>query len=185
MSTLILFPGFGARYHLNGRITLLLPRERSATNTSLLVHAPFFSFVSSNDLISLKRTAYSGSQPTPHFITTLRAIVGLLPRPLPASEVRDAKDVPVDIDNAEDTYMTLRERFDFFILFMIFGVLVSGTNTFSLLSNEILEPYGYSDDTAGFMVRVFHPRNVSQFTKCNMDYDRVQRSSSLALSPRS
>jgi len=94
--------------------------------------------------------SYSGSHPSPHFLTTLRACFGLLPRPAFHATL-DSKNASADIDHAEDTYMTLRERIDFFILVMIFGVFVSGTNTFALLSNEILEPYGYSDDTAGFM----------------------------------
>ncbi|OCB86302.1 MFS general substrate transporter [Sanghuangporus baumii] len=50
-----------------------------------------------------------------------------------------------------DAYMTMRERVDFIILTAGFSVLVAGINTFSILSNEILEPYGYSEDTAGLM----------------------------------
>ncbi|THH01887.1 hypothetical protein EW145_g6842 [Phellinidium pouzarii] len=168
--------------------------------------------------------AYSGSQPSPHFLTTLRAIFGLLPRPaydgegvgtllsevpfctspplivtsashkaendeqrlglessITSTLKKSAQDEQVDTQAWEtngdtenttpcrasgnqvrrgrdfkfertlDGYMTLRERIDFAILSIVFGVLLAGVNTFSLLSNEILEPYGYSEDTAGFM----------------------------------
>ncbi|KAL5522667.1 hypothetical protein ACEPAG_8685 [Sanghuangporus baumii] len=156
--------------------------------------------------------SYSGSQPSHHFLTTLRAIFGLLP-PLsvshasslsvnggalssksvcpsaspgaetgmesdsPISQVSKAespaeyrtlelgmprRDVPAGTSKLAggggstlhadaDAYMTLRERADFVILTAGFSVLVAGINTFSILSNEILEPYGYSDDTAGLM----------------------------------
>ncbi|KAK0455056.1 major facilitator superfamily domain-containing protein [Armillaria borealis] len=48
-------------------------------------------------------------------------------------------------------YMTLRERLDFGIIWIIFSSLVAATNTFALLSAEILEPVGYSSDTSGLM----------------------------------
>lgn len=48
-------------------------------------------------------------------------------------------------------YMTLRERFDFGIIWFIFSALVAATNAFALLSAEILEPVGYSSDTSGLM----------------------------------
>ncbi|KAI5123266.1 hypothetical protein M0805_001355 [Coniferiporia weirii] len=161
--------------------------------------------------------SYSGSQPSPHFFTTLRAIFGLLSvrRPTAGTSVdaphsyipphtvnnherdlkleldrelegpapsvskpestQDGADVQVrrlsrdadaesvgqhrttyrnlkgEVEQVVDEYMTLRERVDFIILSLVFGVLVAGINTFSLLSNELLEPYGYSEDTAGFM----------------------------------
>jgi len=47
--------------------------------------------------------------------------------------------------------MTPRERTDFAILILVFGVLVGAVNTFAIISGELLEPYGYSDDIAGLM----------------------------------
>ncbi|TBU57173.1 MFS general substrate transporter [Dichomitus squalens] len=48
-------------------------------------------------------------------------------------------------------YMTVRQRIDFVILCLLFGVIVGVVNTFGILTAEQLEPYGYSDDTAGLM----------------------------------
>ncbi|KAL5499054.1 hypothetical protein ACEPAH_1572 [Sanghuangporus vaninii] len=155
--------------------------------------------------------SYSGSQPSHHFFTTLRAIFGLLPSPsshasnladhggvfssnsvspsaIPETETGVNPDSPISqMSKADssvedrmlelgtphrdapagaselargdgsslhadaDAYMTMRERVDFIILTAGFSVLVAGINTFSILSNEILEPYGYSEDTAGLM----------------------------------
>ncbi|EJC99339.1 MFS general substrate transporter [Fomitiporia mediterranea MF3/22] len=136
--------------------------------------------------------SYSGSKPSHHILTTLRAIFGLLPQPLPynvtrlpehvrgseheldspVSKASTAEDQPralnmhssqsdgsrngenvesMDTESDADAYMTRRERLDFFILVLAFSVLVSGVITFSILSSQILEPYGYSDDTAGLM----------------------------------
>ncbi|KAF7361938.1 MFS general substrate transporter [Mycena venus] len=50
-----------------------------------------------------------------------------------------------------DPPMSLRERFDFTIVFFVFGVLSSAVNVFGILTGEILQPVGYSSDTAGFM----------------------------------
>jgi len=50
-----------------------------------------------------------------------------------------------------DPTMTLRERIDFTIVFFVFGVLSSATNVFAVLTAQILQPVGYSSDTAGFM----------------------------------
>lgn len=47
--------------------------------------------------------------------------------------------------------MDIRERIDFVLLTIIFGLCVENVSSFSLLSNEILEPYGYSSDQAGFV----------------------------------
>ncbi|KAJ6593850.1 major facilitator superfamily domain-containing protein [Mycena capillaripes] len=50
-----------------------------------------------------------------------------------------------------DPSMTPRERIDFTIVFFVFGVLSSAINVFGVLTAEILQPVGYSSDTAGFM----------------------------------
>jgi len=46
-------------------------------------------------------------------------------------------------------YMTKRERIDFSIIVLIFGVLVGATTGYSVLSAQILQPYGYSDIVSG------------------------------------
>ncbi|EPQ51930.1 MFS general substrate transporter [Gloeophyllum trabeum ATCC 11539] len=48
-------------------------------------------------------------------------------------------------------YMTVRERVDFAILIIVFGVLVAVTNTFSILSDQYMSPVGYSSDLSGLM----------------------------------
>ncbi|TFK68705.1 MFS general substrate transporter [Pluteus cervinus] len=74
---------------------------------------------------------YSGSQESPSLSSLLRAMVG---RP-----------------KAGDSPMSLRERADFVILNLIFGVLVAAVNGFTVLSAQILQPMGYSADVSGFM----------------------------------
>ncbi|PAV15436.1 MFS general substrate transporter [Pyrrhoderma noxium] len=123
----------------------------------------------------------SGSQVSPSFLTTLRAILGLLPevtcgdsavKSLGSSVSKSSSKQNVVAfqlgarDNSDkslrqqktqeelghaDAYMTMRERIDFIILFFIFGVQAASGNTFSILSDELLQPYGYSEVTAGFM----------------------------------
>jgi len=48
-------------------------------------------------------------------------------------------------------YMTVRERIDFTIVILVFGVLVGAANSFALLTAEIFEPAGYSDDISGLL----------------------------------
>ncbi|PPQ93805.1 hypothetical protein CVT25_013514 [Psilocybe cyanescens] len=48
-------------------------------------------------------------------------------------------------------YMTRRERIDFAIIIANFAVLVAASNGFAILSAQILEPVGYSDDESGLM----------------------------------
>jgi len=50
-----------------------------------------------------------------------------------------------------DAYMSTRERFDFAIISLIFGVLVGASNSFAILSAQVLQPVGYSADESGFM----------------------------------
>ncbi|KAJ3877744.1 major facilitator superfamily domain-containing protein [Lentinula edodes] len=47
--------------------------------------------------------------------------------------------------------MSRRQRFDFMIIAWIFGILVAATNTFSILTSQIMQPVGYSDDISGLM----------------------------------
>ncbi|PIL26139.1 MFS general substrate transporter [Ganoderma sinense ZZ0214-1] len=55
------------------------------------------------------------------------------------------------VPRSEYAYMTLRQRIDFVILCVLFGVLSGIINTFAILTAQQLAPYGYSDNTAGFM----------------------------------
>jgi len=50
-----------------------------------------------------------------------------------------------------EAYMSLRERFDFVIILLIFSLLNANTTTFAFLSAQILQPMGYSADVSGFM----------------------------------
>jgi len=52
---------------------------------------------------------------------------------------------------APEAYMSLRERFDFAIILLIFSCLNANTNTFALLSAQILQPMGYSAEVSGLM----------------------------------
>ncbi|KAF8514456.1 MFS general substrate transporter [Hysterangium stoloniferum] len=74
---------------------------------------------------------FAGSLPSPPLMETVRALVG---RPRPAEQRLERRD-----------------RLDFLLLCMSFGVYVAGTNSFSLLTNEIFAPVGYSSDQAGIM----------------------------------
>ncbi|KZS98469.1 MFS general substrate transporter [Sistotremastrum niveocremeum HHB9708] len=47
--------------------------------------------------------------------------------------------------------MDNQDRLDMLVITLGFGVYVAGINAFTLLSNQMLSPYGYSEDTAGFM----------------------------------
>ncbi|KDQ57437.1 hypothetical protein JAAARDRAFT_35153 [Jaapia argillacea MUCL 33604] len=75
---------------------------------------------------------YAASRKKPTLSSLLRAVLG-----------KEAPDA--------DTWMTIRERIDFAILTLLFGVLVAAINTFSILSNQYLSPVGYSADISGFM----------------------------------
>ncbi|KAJ4468140.1 major facilitator superfamily domain-containing protein [Lentinula aciculospora] len=47
--------------------------------------------------------------------------------------------------------MSRRQRFDFVVIAWIFGILVAATNTFSILTAQIMQPVGYTDDISGLM----------------------------------
>jgi len=90
-----------------------------------------FGFPRSWNIMTLLYPAYAGSKPSPSLASFLRAIFGLR--------------------TSEDSYMTIRERFDFAIVTLIFGAIVGGTNTFAILSAQIMEPVGYTSDQSGFL----------------------------------
>ncbi|PFH46175.1 hypothetical protein AMATHDRAFT_77780 [Amanita thiersii Skay4041] len=75
---------------------------------------------------------YAGSKPSPPLQSLLLAMIG--------------KE-----NMTSDAYMSPRSRVDFAIVMLLFGVLVAATNTFAILSAQILEPVGYSEDISGLM----------------------------------
>ncbi|EGO00078.1 hypothetical protein SERLA73DRAFT_180488 [Serpula lacrymans var. lacrymans S7.3] len=74
---------------------------------------------------------HAGSQKPQEMTSLLRAMVGFKCPP--------------------EAHMTLRERIDFMIVIIIFGVLAGMANTFSILSAQYMEPAGYSADVSGYM----------------------------------
>jgi len=78
---------------------------------------------------------YSGSLTSPPILQTLRAAFN--------------KSRP------GEQYLTKTERLDFFILFLVFGVLVAGTSSFSVFIAQIFQPEGYSAVLSGLMGGVF------------------------------
>ncbi|KAK7053012.1 hypothetical protein VNI00_004333 [Paramarasmius palmivorus] len=55
------------------------------------------------------------------------------------------------IGKSDEYRMARRDRLDFVLLCLIFGIMVAAANTFSLLTDQVLAPYGYSDGTSGLM----------------------------------
>ncbi|KAF7351184.1 MFS general substrate transporter [Mycena sanguinolenta] len=92
------------------------------------VAAPFVFLISAAPPIP---PTYSASKKAPGLVSLLRVMAN--------------KGRPTD------PTMSLRERVDFTILFLVFGVLTAAGNVFSILTGEILQPVGYSSDSAGFM----------------------------------
>ncbi|OCH88926.1 MFS general substrate transporter [Obba rivulosa] len=75
---------------------------------------------------------YTGARKNPSYMSLVRAMLG--------------KESP-----EASTYMTVRQRIDFSIMILNFGILVGVTSSFSLLTNQVLAPYGYSPGTAGLI----------------------------------
>ncbi|KIJ67994.1 hypothetical protein HYDPIDRAFT_107555 [Hydnomerulius pinastri MD-312] len=74
---------------------------------------------------------YAGSKPPLTLTSLYRAVLG---KPVPP-----------------EAYMAPRERADFVIISVLFGVLVGATNALSVLSGEWFQPAGYSDSISGLM----------------------------------
>ncbi|KAJ7084336.1 major facilitator superfamily domain-containing protein [Mycena belliarum] len=74
---------------------------------------------------------YSASKQTPGILSLLRVMCSK--------------------DRSTDPSMTPRERLDFAIVWFVFGVLSSALNVFAILTAQILQPMGYTSDTAGLM----------------------------------
>ncbi|KAH8828337.1 major facilitator superfamily domain-containing protein [Flagelloscypha sp. PMI_526] len=56
-----------------------------------------------------------------------------------------------NVPESDPSYMEPRERIDFGLIVVVFGVIAGLTNTFGVLSNQFLEPKGYDADTSGLM----------------------------------
>ncbi|KAI0689392.1 major facilitator superfamily domain-containing protein [Cytidiella melzeri] len=74
---------------------------------------------------------YAATQRNPSVASLMRALIGREPK-------------------ANHTFMTIRERIDFTIITLNFGIFAGVVNSFSILTSQDFEPYGYSNDTAGF-----------------------------------
>ncbi|EPS96236.1 hypothetical protein FOMPIDRAFT_58415 [Fomitopsis schrenkii] len=74
----------------------------------------------------------AAGQRNPSFMSLVRAMAGREPRD-------------------RTTYMTTRQRIDFAVMSLLFGVLVAAISAFSILSSQWLQPYGYSDTISGLM----------------------------------
>jgi len=74
---------------------------------------------------------YSGSKKSPSLSSLVRAMFGS--------------------EKSPDAQMKARERFDFAIVTLIFGVLVAGANSFAILTAQYFQPVGYSADLSGII----------------------------------
>ncbi|GBE87055.1 predicted protein [Sparassis crispa] len=74
----------------------------------------------------------SAAEQNPSFRSLVIALIGKTPHDAP-------------------TYMTFRQRIDFVVMALIFGVLVGITTSFSILTAQDFEPYGYGDLISGLM----------------------------------
>jgi len=72
-------------------------------------------------------TAHATVQQSPSFVSLARALVGCEPRD-------------------QLTYIAVRERGNFAILSLVFGVFVGVIYAFAILTSQELEPCSYSDD---------------------------------------
>ncbi|GJE91828.1 MFS general substrate transporter [Phanerochaete sordida] len=121
---------------VGGAIAQVISSHSSTPRSSLLVLAIISTAVMPCALLIRDAPptppTYAASQPRPHFMSLVRALAGKEPRDRP-------------------TYMSLRERIDFAILTLNFGVLVGAVNSYTLLTAQVLSPYGYGSHTAGLM----------------------------------
>ncbi|KAI0370892.1 MFS general substrate transporter [Pilatotrama ljubarskyi] len=97
---------------------------------------------------------YSGSQKHPSLSSLARALSGRIPRD-------------------EYSYMSMRQRIDFGVLVLVFGVLVGVINAFTVLTAQHLEPYGYSDTVSGLMGAVLLLVGLIAAAITSPLYDRV------------
>ncbi|RDX43667.1 MFS general substrate transporter [Lentinus brumalis] len=114
----------------------LIPPLIGTTRQSLLVMAIIFTVAAPVVFLVGDHPptppTFAASHKHPSMMSLVHAMLGRLPRD-------------------QYTYMTVRQRLDFAIMVLVFGVLVGIINSFTILTAQQLGPYGYSDDTAGFM----------------------------------
>ncbi|KAF7321286.1 MFS general substrate transporter [Mycena kentingensis (nom. inval.)] len=96
---------------------------------------------------------YAASKQTPGLLSLLRAV---------ANKGRES-----------DPPMRGRERIDFVIIACVFGVLSSSVNVFGILTGQILQPVGYSSDTAGFVGAVLLLSGIVAAIVTSPLFDRV------------
>lgn len=77
---------------------------------------------------------HAGSQDPAGFLSLIKALLG--------KHAKNETDEP-------GQYMTPRERCDFLIMFITFGLCVGQANAFALLTGEIFVPYGYTAQVCG------------------------------------
>ncbi|KAG6831572.1 hypothetical protein H0H87_004791 [Tephrocybe sp. NHM501043] len=70
---------------------------------------------------------------------------------IPSPPLKSLVYTMLGVKTSEDAIMTRRERFDFAIVVLIFGSLVGGTNSFAILTAQVMEPVGYTSDQSGFL----------------------------------
>ncbi|KII92526.1 hypothetical protein PLICRDRAFT_155111 [Plicaturopsis crispa FD-325 SS-3] len=87
---------------------------------------------------------YAASRTGPSMLSLIYTLLGIK-YSAAESEKRSGADAE------EEMTMTGVERVDFAIVTVVFAILVAAINTFSLLTAQVLQPVGYSADTAGFM----------------------------------
>jgi len=120
---------------IGGAIGQILSPSVGSSRQSILVLAILGTAVSPLVFLIQSRPptppTYAASQPAPRFSSLIFAIMGTHTSP----------DSP--------TYMTRRERIDFAIIFVNFGIIVGIVNAFSILTSQFFQPYGYSDTTSG------------------------------------
>ncbi|TCD60820.1 hypothetical protein EIP91_009489 [Steccherinum ochraceum] len=121
---------------VGGAIAQILSPVFSSTRTSILylgvistVATPFVFLIGEKPPTP---PTYAAAQSQSSFMSLARAMMGTEPTSSPA-------------------YMTPHERLDFAIVAFEFGLLVGVVNAFSVLTSQFFEPYGYSDDTSGFL----------------------------------
>lgn len=83
---------------------------------------------------------HAGSKDPAGFVSLIKALFGMHPK---------------NLTDEPDHYMEPRERLDFLIMFITFGLCVGQGNAFALLTGEIFVPYGYSAQMCGILGSTF------------------------------
>ncbi|KAI9057517.1 MFS general substrate transporter [Trametes sanguinea] len=136
----------------------LIPPLVGSTRQSLLVMAIIFTVIS--PVVFFIGNApptpptYAGTQDHQSMASLLQAMAGRTPRD-------------------EYSYMTVRQRIDFGIMTVVFGVIVGVYVTLLTVCTPLQEPYGYSDTVAGLMGAVLLLVGLIAAAITSPLYDRV------------